>query len=85
MPPPTVVDPWLAGRHFGIVIDAGSSGSRLQIYSWKDPRTQNVAKGSPLANTLPRVEKGTQNHEMWVSKVEPGKFIIGNLRRSCAC
>lgn len=72
-------DPWLAGRHFGIVIDAGSSGSRLQIYSWKDPKSLNVAKGSPLAYMLPKVEKGTQNNEMWVSKVEPGGLTVDNL------
>ncbi|KAL0946458.1 hypothetical protein HGRIS_012680 [Hohenbuehelia grisea] len=72
MPPPNVVDPWLAGRRFGIVIDAGSSGSRLQIYSWKDPRLVNINLSDPLAHTLPKVDKGTRNGEEWVSKVEPG-------------
>ncbi|KAK7040857.1 Golgi apyrase [Paramarasmius palmivorus] len=70
MPPPTAGDSWLAGRRFGIVIDAGSSGSRLQIYSWKDPAALEIT--GELAHTLPKVEKGTRDGEGWVTKVEPG-------------
>ncbi|KAF9261420.1 hypothetical protein L218DRAFT_869979 [Marasmius fiardii PR-910] len=73
MPPPTSGDAWLVGRRFGIVIDAGSSGSRLQIYSWRDPRFILSDKGGDeLSNTLPKVEKGTKDGEGWVKKVEPG-------------
>lgn len=83
MPPPTANDPWLSGRRFGIVIDAGSSGSRLQIYSWKDPRTIKVLPGSELSYTLPKVEKGTKNEVDWVKKVEPGTLSpgLGTLTR----
>ncbi|KAG5653534.1 hypothetical protein H0H81_012475 [Sphagnurus paluster] len=78
MPPPASLDPWMVGRHFGVVIDAGSSGSRLQIYSWKDPGLATVVKGSELEFTLPKVEKGTEKGDEWVTKVEPGISSFGN-------
>ncbi|TFK46631.1 hypothetical protein OE88DRAFT_1637822 [Heliocybe sulcata] len=71
MPPPTASDAWLTGRRFGVVIDAGSSGSRLQIYSWRDPRIVQKEDYSAY-NSLPKVEKGTRNGDDWVTKVEPG-------------
>ncbi|EPQ57787.1 hypothetical protein GLOTRDRAFT_114425 [Gloeophyllum trabeum ATCC 11539] len=71
MPPPTASDTWLAGRRFGVVIDAGSSGSRLQIYSWRDPRLVK-AEDHKAYNALPKIEKGTRNGDEWVTKVEPG-------------
>ena len=73
MPPPTAVGAWLKSRRFGIVIDAGSSGSRLQIYSWKDPRTTVLQGGPEVLDSLPIVEKGTREGEDWVTKVEPGR------------
>ncbi|CUA67749.1 hypothetical protein RSOLAG22IIIB_03176 [Rhizoctonia solani] len=78
MPPPTASDAWLASRRFGIVIDAGSSGSRLQIYSWKDPRTVRAEPGSPNHGKLPKIEKGTIDSEDWVMKVEPGLSTFGD-------
>ncbi|TFK30247.1 hypothetical protein FA15DRAFT_663630 [Coprinopsis marcescibilis] len=78
MAPPIANDPWLRGRHFGIVIDAGSSGSRLQIYSWQDPRTIKVEKDSVLSTSLPKVVKGTKQEADWVKKVEPGISTLGD-------
>ncbi|KAH8117093.1 nucleoside phosphatase family-domain-containing protein, partial [Phellopilus nigrolimitatus] len=77
MPPPTAADVWLAGRRFGIVIDAGSSGSRLQIYSWRDARLVRSEQGPKAYHTLPKVEKGTENADDWVRKAEPGISSFG--------
>ncbi|KAF8323408.1 hypothetical protein DL93DRAFT_2151666 [Clavulina sp. PMI_390] len=83
MPPPTISDQWLASRRFGIVIDAGSSGSRVQVYSWKDARAVKAdieahESNASLLDTLPRVEKGVQSGDGWLRKVEPGLSTFGN-------
>jgi Golgi apyrase len=68
---------WSYGRKFGIVIDAGSSGSRIQIYSWVDPKLaikERKEKGLSV-EVLSKVEKGVEDGNGWQLKVEPGPFI----------
>ncbi|WFD33816.1 apyrase [Malassezia cuniculi] len=67
---------WYKSRKYAIVIDAGSSGSRMMIYSWRHPAheiAERQKQGLPL-NVLPTVEKGTWegSPNSWQRKVEPG-------------
>ncbi|VEU23013.1 DEKNAAC104186 [Brettanomyces naardenensis] len=61
---------------YGIVIDAGSSGSRLQIYKWKDPAAI-LADGSASASILHSVPHIIQEKK-WSSRVNPGLSSYAN-------
>lgn len=72
---------WTRDRKYAVLVDAGSSGSRLQIYSWIDPNVSAAARsrnGEKL-KVLPQVEKGTEEgtDAEWQWKVEPGISSFG--------
>ncbi len=55
--------------HYGIVIDAGSSGSRIQIYKW--PETEYLKATSSDLKILNSVPEIVQD-EKWSKKISPG-------------
>ncbi|KAI8607126.1 nucleoside phosphatase GDA1/CD39, partial [Chytriomyces sp. MP71] len=67
---------WYVDRHYGIVIDAGSSGSRLLIYSWK-------SSNNPVHNatSLPLIEKAfPDDRKPWSKAIEPGISSLATQR-----
>ncbi|KAI8872434.1 hypothetical protein GQ42DRAFT_161326 [Ramicandelaber brevisporus] len=74
---------WAAHRDYAVVIDAGSSGSRVYIYSWKNPehikRIASVtsAAAKSMLHGLPVIEKGDEHGKHWSFKETPGISTYG--------
>ncbi|CAG8467537.1 5739_t:CDS:2, partial [Cetraspora pellucida] len=60
------------GNNITAVIDAGSSGSRIQIYSWKEHDFVRKGKDPKDLHILPTIERGDEFGVKWQKKVEPG-------------
>ncbi|PVU84566.1 hypothetical protein BB559_007562 [Furculomyces boomerangus] len=61
-------------KRYGIIIDSGSSQSRLMIYSWNDTRILNAPKNDSIdLNAFPNIEFGIDNtEETYSSRIAPG-------------
>ncbi|EGW35615.1 uncharacterized protein SPAPADRAFT_69800 [Spathaspora passalidarum NRRL Y-27907] len=53
---------------YGIVIDSGSSGSRIQIYKWSDPKTLLKSKSQSVLQSPPKIIQEPN----WTKKISPG-------------
>lgn len=70
--------PGTASKKYGIVIDSGSSGSRIQIYQWEDQAyTKQHAKDEKDLASPPKItqEKG------WTQKITPGISTFGEPKK----
>ncbi|ODV96069.1 hypothetical protein PACTADRAFT_41245, partial [Pachysolen tannophilus NRRL Y-2460] len=59
------------GEHdrYGIIIDSGSSGSRLQVYKWTDPVfLQESSKDENILRSIPKIVQ----EDNWSYKISPG-------------
>lgn len=59
---------------WGVVLDAGSSGTRLHIYKWKDPAKARKHASTAELHSLPKLE----TEKKWTKKIKPGVSTFGD-------
>lgn len=59
---------------WGVILDAGSSGTRLHIYQWKDPEKALKHASEEDLRSLPKVV----TEKKWTKKIRPGVSTFGD-------
>ncbi|KAL8285960.1 hypothetical protein RB597_002845 [Gaeumannomyces tritici] len=59
---------------YGVILDAGSSGTRLHIYRWKDPAKARKHASPEELQRLPQLE----TKDKWTKKTRPGVSTFGS-------
>ncbi|KAK4126041.1 hypothetical protein N657DRAFT_679053 [Parathielavia appendiculata] len=59
---------------WGVILDAGSSGTRLHIYRWKDPEKARKGASKEDLRSLPKLV----TEKKWTKKIRPGVSTFGD-------
>ncbi|EAQ87961.1 hypothetical protein CHGG_04580 [Chaetomium globosum CBS 148.51] len=59
---------------WGVILDAGSSGTRLHIYQWKDPKKALKSASQEELRNLPKLV----TEKKWTKKIRPGVSTFGD-------
>lgn len=59
---------------YGVILDAGSSGTRLHIYEWKDPKKAAKGASEEELRSLPKLV----TKKKWTKKIRPGVSTFGD-------
>ena len=59
---------------YGVILDAGSSGTRVYVYNWKNAAHAREGASAAQLQSLPRIETSKK----WRKKVHPGVSTFGD-------